>query len=76
MSNRIRVEVEQTDRHLADDARADGAKTIASLAHSGMPDSRVTIPVGGVGKFERDERLIARPIVPAVASHDQRWGIG
>ena len=36
-----------------------------------MPDLRMTIPVGGVSKFERDERVIVRPKVAAIASHDQ-----
>ena len=41
-----------------------------------MPDLRVTVPVGGVGKFERDERLIARPIVAAIALRDQAGQLG
>src|SRR5262249_37871307 len=36
-----------------------------------VPDLRVTISVRGISEFERDERLIARPIVATVASHDQ-----
>ena len=36
MTHRTRVELEQADQHLADDARTDGAKTIAALAHVGF----------------------------------------
>jgi len=49
MTHRTRVEVEQADQHLADDARADGTKTVASLAHVGftknvVPERRLTRP--------------------------------
>src|SRR4029450_5351339 len=49
MPPRTRVEVEQADQHLADDARADRSKTIAPLAHIGfaknvIPERRLTRP--------------------------------
>jgi len=37
MSNRSRIEIKETDQHLADNARADRAKAIAPLAHIGFP---------------------------------------
>src|SRR5689334_11183088 len=49
MSNRSRIEVKETDQHLADNARADRAKAIAPLAHIGftknvIPERRLTRP--------------------------------
>jgi hypothetical protein len=37
---------------------------------------RAAIPVGGVSEFERDEWLIVRPIVAAIAAHDQAGELG
>src|SRR5207244_11078701 len=54
VTNGCRIEIQEADKDLADDARADRAKTVAvaadvSLAQDVIPERRVTAPAGRRG---------------------------